>query len=80
MASTATGLLSMLKSRVRDLVAPKSAYTRSVHKPQWPFLASKVPMKVNFSASMTCLALTSMFGPVPVAGNEVLPPMAGNQP
>jgi hypothetical protein len=37
-------------------------------------------MKVNFNASMTSLALTSTDGPLPVAGNDVEPPIAGNQP
>jgi hypothetical protein len=38
-------------------------------------------MKTIFRASITSDAVTSMFGPLlPLEGNEVEPPMAGNQP
>ena len=38
-------------------------------------------MKTIFSASITSCALTSRLGPLlPFDGNEVVPPIAGNQP
>ena len=37
-------------------------------------------MKANFSASITSPMLTSMLGPPPFGGNEVVPLMPGNQP
>ena len=77
---TGSGWPPMLKSREPWREAPKSAYTRSVHRPHWPLRAWKVPMKANFSASITSPMLTSMLGPPPLGGNEVVPLMPGNQP